>query len=170
MSSPTFFTAKDGTLLSITLATPQDIPTLKSLIDAAYSKYIPLIGRPPAPMTTDYTSLPPTYEIYILTSPNSSTPSRILGSIILAPDKIDVTALHINNLVVDPTCQGKGYGKVLMMFAEVTAKSKALGVLTLYTNVKMEENLIVYPRMGFEEVERRNEDGFERVFFRKVLV
>ena len=31
----------------------------------------------------------------------------------------------------------------------------------------MTENLSFYPRMGYAEVDRRHEDGFDRVFFEK---
>ena len=33
----------------------------------------------------------------------------------------------------------------------------------------MTENLELYPRLGYREVDRREEDGFSRVFFRKRL-
>jgi hypothetical protein len=34
----------------------------------------------------------------------------------------------------------------------------------------MTENLSIYPRLGYVEVARRSEDGFNRVFFEKQLV
>lgn len=33
----------------------------------------------------------------------------------------------------------------------------------------MTDNLSIYPRLGYVEVERRLEDGFNRVFFEKRL-
>jgi hypothetical protein len=33
----------------------------------------------------------------------------------------------------------------------------------------MVENLQLYPRLGFVETERRVEDGYRRVYFRKTL-
>jgi len=39
----------------------------------------------------------------------------------------------------------------------------------LYTNEKMTDNLSIYPRLGYVEVARRHEDGFDRVFFEKRL-
>src|SRR5258707_691765 len=39
---------------SIRRATTADLTEIRRVIDDAYSKYIERIGRPPAPMTTDY--------------------------------------------------------------------------------------------------------------------
>jgi hypothetical protein len=41
--------------------------------------------------------------------------------------------------------------------------------VTLYTNEAMVENLRLYRRLGFVETDRRVEDGYRRVFFRKSL-
>lgn len=35
--------------------------------------------------------------------------------------------------------------------------------LHLYTNEKMTENLSIYPKLGYVEVGRRTENGFNRV-------
>ena len=39
----------------------------------------------------------------------------------------------------------------------------------LYTHELMVENISLYGRLGYQEVERRAEEGFRRVFMRKVL-
>jgi hypothetical protein len=39
----------------------------------------------------------------------------------------------------------------------------------LYTNAKMTANLSIYPRLGYVEIDRRSEDGFDRVYFEKRL-
>ena len=39
----------------------------------------------------------------------------------------------------------------------------------LCTNSKMTENQALYPRIGYVEYERKNEAGFDRVFYRKDL-
>ena len=41
--------------------------------------------------------------------------------------------------------------------------------MTPSTNEKMTENLTLYPRLGYCEVARRTEDGFNRVYFQKTL-
>ncbi|KAL3470546.1 acyl-CoA N-acyltransferase [Aspergillus californicus] len=162
---------------TILKATPAHAPSIKAIVTAAYTKYIPRIGKPPAPMLADYDELLDLgfHEIYVLTdaatslgpSP-SSDPNAVLGSIILGTDdKSD--SMEINNLVVDPAAQGRGYGRLLMDFAEEKAREQGKKAVMLFTNVKMHENLGLYVRLGFVETGRREESGYERVFFRKGL-
>ena len=58
---------------------------------------------------------------------------------------------------------------MLLSFAEAEAERRNLQAIELYTNVKMTENLKLYPRLGYAEIARREEDGFSRVFYRKGL-
>ena len=39
--------------------------------------------------------------------------------------------------------------------------------LRLSTNALMSENLALYPRLGWTRTHRAEEDGYDRVFFRK---
>ena len=57
-----------------------------------------------------------------------------------------------------------------MDFAEQEAIRLQLPRLVLYTNEAMVENLAIYAHIGYVEVERRTEDGFQRVFMEKFLV
>ncbi|KAJ5682178.1 hypothetical protein N7462_005343 [Penicillium macrosclerotiorum] len=152
---------KDG--LTITRATPEDVKAIKTMVDAAYAKYIDRIGKPPAPMTEDYQEVIQSREVFVLREK-----IKTVGSIVLMYDA-DSSSAKIDNLVVDPMSQGRGYARVLMEYAEEIANSENLSALTLYTNVKMYENLEIYRRMGFEEIGRREEDGYDRIYFRKNL-
>lgn len=76
-------------------------------------------------------------------------------------------SVQVNNLVVHPNAPGHGYGRVLMDCAEDVARLRGYRALTLYTNVKMVENLGVYGNMAFCETGRKYEDGFDRVYLRK---
>lgn len=160
-------------------ATRDHVPAVRAMVQAAYAKYVDRIGRPPAPMLADYDKIleEDKQEVWVLavpesssdTNPSSSSSSNTMGSIILAPDPSCAAALKINNLVVDPNSQGKGYGRVLMGFAEDLAKTRGLYKLTLFTNVMMWENIGLYAKLGFAEVDRRVEEGYERVYFEKDL-
>ena len=77
--------------------------------------------------------------------------------------------MFLENVAVSPNHQGKGVGNRLIAFCEDEAKRLDLQAVELYTNEKMTENLTLYPRLGFEEIGRRKEEGFNRVFFRKQL-
>ncbi|KAF4446593.1 hypothetical protein F53441_9774 [Fusarium austroafricanum] len=152
--------------LSLTRAQPSDIPSIKAMVDAAYSKYIPRIGKPPRPMTVDYTSLltSTTHSIFTLRSAD-----EIVGALVLNHEP-GADRIKVENVVIDPSAQGRGYGGVLMRYAEDFAKARGCKALNLFTNVKMFENLGLYKKMGFVEYKRGVEDGYERVYFRKELV
>ena len=149
---------------TLSLAQPNDIPFIEAMVSAAYTKYIPRIGKPPSPMTANYHQLLQTHEVWVPRLGNIILGSIVLGS---APDD---NALTINNLVVDPAAQGKGYGRMLMAHAEVVARGRGCTALALFTNIHMVENVGMYARMGFVELERRLDGGYERVFFRRELI
>jgi GNAT superfamily N-acetyltransferase len=57
----------------------------------------------------------------------------------------------------------------LLALAEEQARGLGLGEIRLYTNEAMTENLAYYPRHGYAETHRAEQDGFNRVFFRKPI-
>jgi GNAT superfamily N-acetyltransferase len=75
----------------------------------------------------------------------------------------------LENVAVSKAGRGKGIGKALIQFCEAQATRLGLGSVCLYTNEKMTDNLSIYPRLGYVEVQRRSEDGFDRVYFEKRL-
>ena len=151
--------------LGLKRAETEDVPAIKTMVDAAYSKYIERIGKPPAPMAADYYQLLSVCNIFILRTADTNA---AVGSIVLRQDD-ELDTIKINNLVVDPAAQGRGYGRVLMDYAEKVARVQGRKALTLFTNIKMHENLGLYLKLGFVETGRRTEDGYERVYFRKDL-
>ena len=77
---------------------------------------------------------------------------------------------HVENVAVHPFKHGCGFGGQLLEFAESEAKERGYEKISLYTNVRMTENLSFYPAHGYRETGRRNEDGFDRVYFSKELL
>ena len=75
----------------------------------------------------------------------------------------------VENVAVHPDHQGRGLGRRLLDFAEAEARAAGLPELRLYTNEAMTENLALYRHFGHEEVDRRAEHGYRRVFLRKRL-
>ena len=69
---------------------------------------------------------------------------------------------------VEPAFRRRGVGKALIGFCENAARQRGMNV-HLYTNEKMTDNLSIYPKLGYVEVARRSEDGFNRVYFEKAL-
>jgi len=138
-----------------------DLQGVRACAAAAYAIYIPRIGREPAPMVADFEGHVAREELFV-----AVTGGAVAGYIVLYRRG---DHLHIENVAVDPACQGRGIGRVLLGFAEEAALDLGLFSIELYTNAKMTENLALYPRLGYEETARRTEDGFDRVFFRKAL-
>ncbi|KAK7735727.1 hypothetical protein SLS63_003685 [Diaporthe eres] len=148
-------------------ALPSNAEAIKQIVITAYSKYVPRMGgQEPAPMTADYHAIIATHsqEVFVL---RRQEDGKVVGSILLSDPGDD--SIKVNNLVVDEASQGRGYGKLLMTFAEGVAHKRGRAALTLFTNEKMTENIVLYPKMGFFEVERKMEDGYSRVYFRKTL-
>jgi GNAT superfamily N-acetyltransferase len=77
--------------------------------------------------------------------------------------------LLVDNIAVSPAVQGQGIGTRLLALAEDHARRHGVGEVRLYTNEAMTENLAYYPRRGYIETHRAEQDGFRRVFFRKVI-
>jgi GNAT superfamily N-acetyltransferase len=68
-----------------------------------------------------------------------------------------------------PEAAPRGIGAQLLALAEDRARSLRLPEMRLYTNEAMTENLAYYPRHGYTETHRAQQDGFHRVYFRKRL-
>jgi GNAT superfamily N-acetyltransferase len=68
-----------------------------------------------------------------------------------------------------PRAAGCGVGKTLIGFCENAARQRGMNAVHLYTNEKMTDNLSIYPKLGYVEVARRTESGFNRVYFEKSL-
>ncbi|HKX07383.1 MAG TPA: GNAT family N-acetyltransferase [Stellaceae bacterium] len=142
-------------------ARPTDADWARALVRRAYALYVPRMGKEPAPMLADYAALIASGEVHVLE--DAGAPAAL---IVIYP-KDD--ALFIENIAVDPSAQRKGHGRALIAFAEREAGRLGREFLRLYTNARMTENLTYYASLGFRETERREEDGYSRVFFEKAV-
>jgi GNAT superfamily N-acetyltransferase len=145
----------------IDVATQADVRHIRAMVVAAYSKYIERIGKEPAPMNADYEALVDEGKVFVLREEGN-----LLGCVLIARDG---DAVSVDNLCVAPAMQGKGYGRILMEYAEEMARSQNLDAVILYTNEKMHENVALYSKLGFAEVDRKADDGYARVYFRKQI-
>ncbi|MEE1610101.1 GNAT family N-acetyltransferase [Microvirga sp. CF3016] len=146
---------------TIRLATPEDRADVEKIVQAAYAGYIPLIGRKPGPMRDDYSALIENRSVYVLVSR-----SKILGVLVLLPEE---ETMLLDNVAVSPDMQGRGYGRLLIAFAERLSIDRGFKAIRLYTNEAMSENIRLYERLGFVETHRAEEKGFQRVHMRKAL-
>ena len=141
-------------------ATVADVAAIEDVVKTAYTRYVSRIGREPAPMTVDYrTVVAATEQAWVLIDGG-----ELVGLIVTI---VESDHLLIENVAISPAAQGRGYGRLLLGYAEQLAQERGLPQTRLYTNAAMTENLAFYPRMGYVEVARRSQDGFDRVFFVK---
>jgi ribosomal protein S18 acetylase RimI-like enzyme len=143
----------------IRAARREDADWARALVRRAYALYVPRMGQEPAPMLADYTALIDAGELQVLEEAGEPVALIVL--------RRDADAIFVENIAVDPQVQRKGHGRALLAFAEDEARRLGLTAIRLYTNAAMTENLAYYPRLGFRETDRREEDGYSRVYFEK---
>ncbi len=147
--------------ITIRRAIPQDLADISECAREAYAKYIDRIGKKPAPMLADFESQIKLGYITVILIENT-----LAGYIVFYQQK---NHLQIENIAIYPRYTGKGLGRQLLEHAGRVGEKNGQTALELYTNVKMFENLSLYKKLGYQEIDRRIEDGFERVYFRKTL-
>jgi len=143
-------------------AIASDEDAIRACAEHAYSRYIGVIGRKPAPMLADFAAQIAAGQVYVATGEQAELQGFI---VFFAVDR----HMFLENVAVSEAGRGRGIGKSLVQFCEAQARRLGLGSVHLYTNAKMTANLSIYPRLGYVEVERRSEDGFDRVYFEKRL-
>jgi GNAT superfamily N-acetyltransferase len=134
---------------------------MRELAAAAYAKYVNRIGRAPAPVSADYERIAESGHAWV-----AERGCWLVGLLVVEPTQ---DHLLIENVAVAPQAQGLGVGGELLQLAEDQARAHGLREVRLYTNEAMTENLVYYPRRGYQETHRQTQDGFRRVFFTKRL-
>lgn len=147
--------------LHLRRANSGDAPAVAECVNAAYSYWVSTIGQKPVPMLQNYASIVEVEHVVI-----AETNGEMAGILVLCETP---GGLLIDNVAVFPKYQGQGIGRTLLVHAEAVAAARGLDSLYLYTNEKMVENIALYVKVGYVEYERRQEEGFNRVFLRKVL-
>jgi ribosomal protein S18 acetylase RimI-like enzyme len=145
----------------IRAATAADVSVIGQIVEQAYRHYIPRIGKPPAPMLVDYSARVSEGVVWVIEEGAATA-----GIIVLLP-KPD--HLLLENIAVAPARQGSGLGRRLLAFAEAEAIHRGYREIRLYTHRTMTENQSLYAGIGYEEIGRGAEGGYERVFMRKRL-
>lgn len=141
----------------IRLATPADVPAVQAVTDAAYHPYIERIGVVPVPMEADHAADVAAGRVYVTGDP-------VVGLLVLVPHE---DHLFLDSIAVHPEAAGQGVGRRLLAFVDERARSLGLPEVRLYTNAMMWENQRLYPRHGYEMVERRVDGPYDRYHYRK---
>lgn len=142
-------------------ATLEDVAQVSALVNAAFEKYIPLIGRKPLPMVADHTDLILNHEAWVL-----EEQSEIIAvlELVLKDD-----SLYIDTVALRPSHQARGIGKQLLNFAEIRARALGKNTMTLFTNERYTVLLEMYARHGYVQTHRVPVQGTDAVHMRKTL-
>ncbi|MFB9675236.1 GNAT family N-acetyltransferase [Streptosporangium vulgare] len=151
-----------------------DLPAVERLVEAAYRPWADLIGVRPKPMDDDYAAHAAAGRLHVLDLreelqgdlPGEDGHAGIAGLIVLVPEE---GVLLVDNVAVAPGLHGRGLGRRLLSFAEEQARAAGLGALRLYTNARMESNIALYRRLGYEITESRRSGPRDVVFMAKRL-
>jgi ribosomal protein S18 acetylase RimI-like enzyme len=138
--------AQDDPQVTIKLASREDAAMVSAITDAAYSKYLPRLGRKPEPMTVDYREIISKHPIHIL-----MIRDQPVGVLVL---KNEEDQILIWSVAVHPEYQRRGLGLRLLELAEQEARVQGYKSIRLYTNSLFEENISLYKWLGYEETRR----------------
>ncbi|MFG3267506.1 GNAT family N-acetyltransferase [Streptomyces bobili] len=151
-------------------ATQADVPAVKTVTDAAFRHYIERIGVVPQPMEADHTANVAAGKVFVTGDP-------VIGLVVVEEfrgheaDGADRSTGHLllDSIAVHPDAHGTGVGRRLLHFVDAHARALGLREVRLCTNALMWENQRIYPRYGYEVVERRVDGPYDRVHYRKRL-
>ncbi|MFJ6845811.1 GNAT family N-acetyltransferase [Streptomyces griseoluteus] len=140
-------------------ATAADGPAVREVTDAAYRPYVARIGVVPQPMEADHMADLEEGCVFVTGEP-------VTGLVVV---RARPGHLFLDSIAVHPDAHGRGIGGRLLRFVEAHARARGLPEIRLYTNALMWENQKIYPRYGYELVERRVDGPYDRLHYRKSL-
>lgn len=140
-------------------AVAADVPAVKAVTDAAYHPYLARIGVVPQPMEADHAADVAAGKVFVTGDP-------VTGLVVV---EARAGHLFLDSIAVHPDAHGTGVGRRLLHFVDAHARALGLPEVRLYTNAMMWENQRIYPKYGYEVVERRVDGPYDRVHYRKPL-
>ena len=154
-------TIASGTSAGIRAAVLSDVAAITRCVCAAYLRHIERVGKQPWPMLQDYSNVIRTSQVHV-----AEREGRILGVLeLLMTDE----GFLLDSVAVDPSAQGTGIGRQMLVFAENEARRHGFQSIYLMTNEKMTENQELYARIGYVLFDRQTVHGYSRVLMRKPL-
>jgi ribosomal protein S18 acetylase RimI-like enzyme len=142
-------------------ARAEEADAVRDVVLAAYERYVPVIGKSPAPMLDNYAARIAAEQVWVLAD------AGVIAGVLVLEDGPECFLL--DNIAIRPDRQGSGFGSRLLDFAESEGMRCGWDTITLYTNALMVENIAIYAKRGFIEQARRTENGFDRVYMTKAL-
>lgn len=150
------------TIPQIRVASDLDAARIRQIAEDSYAMYSGRMDRRPTPLLADYENLIDRKRVFVIEAAD-----QIAGYVVLLPG--DDGSLLLDNIAVAPEAQKRGLGRMLVNFAENMARKANLAAISLYTNEVMTENIAWYASLGYSVMDRRVEEGYRRVYFKKML-
>jgi ribosomal protein S18 acetylase RimI-like enzyme len=122
-------------------AEPADAAAIRDIVRAAYSRWVPVIGREPLPMRADYDKAVREHQFDIAVENG-----QIVG---LIETMRHDDHIWVENVAVAPEAQGRGIGRLLLDTAERKAIDAGFSELRLLTNGAFEANVLLYRKHGY---------------------
>lgn len=123
-----------------------DAEIIAALVMAAYTKWVPLIGRNPLPMDVNYAAALKMHRFDLLFDAVNQ-PDKILAALIETREAQD--CLFLENLCVSPSYQRQGIGQRLLALADDIARQNGHDLIKLDTNKSFTGNVELYHRTGY---------------------
>ncbi|MCL6738769.1 GNAT family N-acetyltransferase [Streptomyces neyagawaensis] len=136
-----------------------DVDAVRAVTDAAFRPYIERIGVVPQPMEADHAANVAAGRVFVTGDP-------VTGLVVVEAHD---DHLFLDAIAVHPDAHGRGVGRRLLDFVDTHARALGLPEIRLCTNAMMWENRKIYPKFGYEVVERRVEGPYDRIHYRKRL-
>ncbi len=150
-------------MLTIRNARLEDAASITECACASFEHYSARLGKKPGPMLDDYTRFIAEDQVHVAVDDGGA----IVGILVLQVTEEE--GFYLTCVAVRPSSQGRGVGRKLLELAESEALSQGFCAISLYTNEAMVENHTFYLAFGYKESDRRVEQGYARVFYRKEL-
>lgn len=151
----------DTPALLVRRALENEAGLVQEIVRAAYTQWIPVIGREPTPMTADFNHAMREHDVEL----------AIIGEDIVGLIETWQRADHlwIENIAVDPCRQGMGIGRALLAYVENKAAQARLVEICLQTNEAFAANIKLYEKLGYQIDRREPFKGGTTVFMSKKL-
>lgn len=120
---------------------------IRRLVDAAYTPYVLPLSIQPSHWRGYFRRLMINRQIWVL-----EDRGKLIGTIGIQDGSIN---LYLGLVTVHPEAQGRGFGRILVEFAEAQARSRGLVRLTLDTHEHFADAIEFYRHLGFVEVGRQ---------------
>lgn len=138
-----------------------DLHQIRYLAQTQFAPYAVQIRGKREPLKGDLKDLVEKFEVSVFVLENA-----VRGFIIY---KISGPDVHIEALAVSNKWRRKGVGRQLLDYADRDGLRAGCRRAIFYTNAQNFENIAYFRAKGFQETDRRFEEGYERVYLERYL-